>query len=65
MEGGPEFDPPPVPYNNRGVHGTYLRRWQKNTKRYVDVWPAIKREGLKPMGRRTSRGADTSFQWLR
>ncbi|CAK9073527.1 unnamed protein product [Durusdinium trenchii] len=33
------------------IHGTYMKRWHYKKKCYVDVWPAIKREGLKPMGR--------------
>lgn len=33
------------------IHGTYMKRWHHKKKSYVDVWPAIKREGLKPMGR--------------
>jgi len=33
------------------IHGTYMKRWHHKKKTYVDVWPAIKREGLKPMGR--------------
>eukprot|EP00435_Cladocopium_sp_Y103_P019862 s2124_g4.t2 len=33
------------------IHGTYMKRWHNKKKSYVDVWPAIKREGLKPMGR--------------
>ncbi|CAK9078941.1 tRNA 2'-phosphotransferase 1 [Durusdinium trenchii] len=28
-----------------------MKRWHYKKKCYVDVWPAIKREGLKPMGR--------------
>jgi RNA:NAD 2'-phosphotransferase (TPT1/KptA family) len=28
-----------------------MKRWHHKKKSYVDVWPAIKREGLKPMGR--------------
>ena len=28
-----------------------MKRWHHKKKTYVDVWPAIKREGLKPMGR--------------